>query len=597
MTQELTDQASYPPRLAKTNIGAGVMGVPVKVRLKVLLQGCYNITDSQMHTLLEDNNYIPLISPYCEDPRTVSAIPDNITDWVLVQLSTSPDAAPMVSRSAFLRKDGYIIADDGITTILINAAPGSYYVFVVHRNHLTVMTSSAISLVSETATLYDFTTSSSKCYGVGGLVEIESGVWGMWAGDVNHDGRITTQDFTIWFEADRAGLSFYIRADINLDGSVDLSDYALWLGNSKQGATSPIQRTGDAALICASPDSLDYQIVATDSSADKMLSIANLGTTDLQITSMNTTDPDFTITGGTSFIIAPGGYQEVVVRFSPSSSKYYNNKLQIYNNSAESPIEIKLKGLGDGTGTHWVLITGGTFTMGDIWGDGESWELPTHQVSVNTFYLSRYEITNSQYANFLNAYGSETVKSGDYAGKLMVSEHDMGMKKSGSLWYPATGYENCPAIFVTWYGAHEYCRHYGFLLPSEAEWEYAARDGGQSYKWAGTSDDQELPAYAWYTVVLGSSSGTHSVGSKLPNGLGLYDMTGNVWEACQDRWHDTYSGAPTDGSAWEEGDATRRVFRGGCWGDKAHECRTPVRLNGYTGSLSNDMGFRPVFLP
>ena len=103
-----------------------------------------------------------------------------------------------------------------------------------------------------------------------------------------------------------------------------------------------------------------------------------------------------------------------------------------------------------------------------------------------------------------------------------------------------------------------------YRLPSEAEWEYACRAGTQTRYYFG-DDESRLGEYAWYKD--NSKGKTHPVGEKEPNQFGLYDIYGNVWEWCSDRWHDNYNGAPTDGSSWETGTGDRRILRGGAWFD------------------------------
>ncbi len=362
------DQSSLP-RLKSDANDAALQGLPVKVKVKIFLQGCYDTNTSQMTTLLNTGSYLPLTSPYCEDRRSVSAIPNNVTDWVLVQLHNSADSAPVVSHSAFLRHDGYIVADDGTTNILVAVPPGNYYVAVVHRNHTTVMTTSAIALSSDSSVLYDFTANAEKCYGANGLAELEPGVFGMWAGDINHDGKVTTRDYTIWFESYRVGLSGYQSSDVNQDGLVKNQDYLVWLENAQKGVTSPIRRVGDIPLICIPLDSIDFGIAYAGSSADRILTISNIGTATLSVSSMNTTNSAFSIIDITNFDIPAGANQEIKLRFSPTSSIGYSASLFIYSNSDVGVDELFLKGLASEIGTV-TDIDGNvykTVKIGDQW--------------------------------------------------------------------------------------------------------------------------------------------------------------------------------------------------------------------------------------
>jgi hypothetical protein len=112
---------------------------------------------------------IPTTSPYSENIRTVDAIPNDIVDWVLVELRTTPNGDAVASRSALLHKDGGIVADDGITNeIKLDAPDGDYFIVVKHRNHLAIMSANKISINSTSSTLYDFTTGSDKYYGNSG---------------------------------------------------------------------------------------------------------------------------------------------------------------------------------------------------------------------------------------------------------------------------------------------------------------------------------------------------------------------------------------------------------------------------------------------
>ncbi len=186
-----------------------------------------------------------------------------------------------------------------------------------------------------------------------------------------------------------------------------------------------------------------------------------------------------------------------------------------------------------------VFVKGGTFQMGqpdpDIGGDGYSDdEQPVHEVTVSDFYIGKYEVTNAQYCKFLNEKGNQ-----EEGGRLWLASHYEGylIEKQGQQYAPKAGYQNHPVVYVTWYGARAYCEWAGGRLPTEAEWEYACRGGihsaGYQYSGSNTIDD-----VAWY--YSNSRSRAHIVGSKQPNELGLYDMSGNVWEWCADWYGEDY---------------------------------------------------------
>ncbi len=129
-----------------------------------------------------------------------------------------------------------------------------------------------------------------------------------------------------------------------------------------------------------------------------------------------------------------------------------------------------------------------------------------------------------------------------------------------------------------------------YFLPSEVQWEYAARGGplSKGFEYAGSNKLKEV---GWYD--LNSHRETQPVGLKMPNELGLHDMSGNVWEWCADTWHDNYEGAPTDGSVWIDGGGkARRVVRGGSWFNSDDNCRCAIRDRYSSDSRSGDVGFR-----
>ncbi len=244
-----------------------------------------------------------------------------------------------------------------------------------------------------------------------------------------------------------------------------------------------------------------------------------------------------------------------------------------------------------------IKVAGGSFMMGDNQSPDKR-QKPEHLVTVPTFYMAQYTVTNAQYAVFLNEYGSSTVKTGEYAGEEMVNEYRWGVQKEENAWRPALGYEQHPIVEVSWYGAVTYCQWLSektgqkYRLPSEAEWEYAARGGKHSlgFPYAGS---HRLAEVAWYDE--NSYGETHPVGLKAPNELGLHDMSGNVREWCADHWHRNYNNAPKDGSAWiKGGDTSRRVLRGGSWVYYTRDCRSSYRYLNYPNDRYSNYGFRLV---
>jgi len=216
-----------------------------------------------------------------------------------------------------------------------------------------------------------------------------------------------------------------------------------------------------------------------------------------------------------------------------------------------------------------VSISGGSFTMGGPGGDPD--ELPAHQVTVSGFQMGKYEVTQAQW------------------------QAVMGSNPSGFQGCPS-----CPVESVSWDDVQAFIRKLNTLtgqtyrLPTEAEWEYAAGGGSSGRtKFAGTDSEGSLGGYAWYSANSGSK--THPVGQKSPNRLGLYDMSGNVWEWCSD-WYGPYpSGAQTNPRGANSGSG--RVSRGGYWGSVASLCRVAGRSRYSPGSRHDNLGFRLARTP
>ena len=208
-----------------------------------------------------------------------------------------------------------------------------------------------------------------------------------------------------------------------------------------------------------------------------------------------------------------------------------------------------------------VVIPGGSFDMGS--NDGEEDEKPVHRVTFSrAFAMGKTEVTESQWRAVM----------GDNPG-------DCG--------------DNCPVEEVSWDDAQEFIHRLNqktgqqYRLSSEAEWEYACRAGEQQ-EYCGS---ESVDSVAWTESNSGKTA--HPVGGKQANALGLYDMSGNVWEWVEDSSHDSYKGAPTDGSDWQGGGA-KRMLRGGSWDDDPKTARAANRYELEPADGMDGVGFRLV---
>ncbi len=224
-------------------------------------------------------------------------------------------------------------------------------------------------------------------------------------------------------------------------------------------------------------------------------------------------------------------------------------------------------------GMEFVEIPAGEFDMGSPSNEADryAFEGPVHHVKIsNEFYIGKYEVTQKQWRDVMG--NSPSKFKGD----------------------------DLPVERVSWNDVQEFIKKLNekeggnkYRLPTDAEWEYAARAGTTTRYSFGDDDSifgSKLGDYAWYNA--NSEDKTHIVGQKKPNPWGLYDMYGNVWEWVQDNWHGNYNGAPTDGSAWKGGDDSDRVFRGCSWNDLARSCRSAFRARYDAVGLDIKLGFR-----
>ena len=221
-----------------------------------------------------------------------------------------------------------------------------------------------------------------------------------------------------------------------------------------------------------------------------------------------------------------------------------------------------------------VWIPGGSFEMGDHFNEGNTNELPIHTVELDGFYMDMNEVTVSQFKQF--------VEQNDY-------QYD-GDWSRVAIYSPGDEY---PAVLVSWNDAVSYATWVGKRLPTEAEWEYAARGGlaGKRYPWGDEiTHDNATYGSSGFTDDIGCTP----VGSFEANGYGLFDMAGNVMEWCAD-WYGTdyYSNSPAKNPPGP-GTGSERVVRGGCWLGASITLRVAARIRNNPTNRSSIKGFRCV---
>ena len=262
--------------------------------------------------------------------------------------------------------------------------------------------------------------------------------------------------------------------------------------------------------------------------------------------------------------------------------------------------------LGNGVTMDMVRIPAESFDMGSM--DDSSWsgrypcEQPVHPVTIGSdFYMCKTEVTQAQWRAVMGSWPDSTYNPPNYP------EYDLC--------------DDYPAYYISWDDCQNFVTALNqlgqgtFRLPSEAEWEYACRAGTTTRFYFGDSDGcgtacedcaaGVLPGnrsdYMWYCGNNGSYGsadyGSKEVGQLEPNDFGLFDMHGNVWEWCQDYWHEGYTGAPVDGSAWESPTSSYRVLRGGHWHNHARFCRSAGRYYNSPVNRHDSVGVRIVRTP
>lgn len=247
-----------------------------------------------------------------------------------------------------------------------------------------------------------------------------------------------------------------------------------------------------------------------------------------------------------------------------------------------------------------IEVKGGSFKMGGIGGMVD--EVPSHLVTLNSFSIGKFPVKNIEFTLFLNSTKIEEITKIIALDKeaTLTSIESQIIKKNGKF-ICQSGKENNPVVYVSWFGAKEYCKWISFLtnetyrLPYEAEWEYAAKGGRESekYKFSGGKNIEDV---AWYEK--NNLGEPNECGQKQPNELGIYDMSGNIWEWCED-WYDEkyYQYCHKQGIVKNPKGSVNGTFknlRGGAWNDKEFDCRINSR-GAHTPSKREDYyGFRIV---
>ena len=280
-----------------------------------------------------------------------------------------------------------------------------------------------------------------------------------------------------------------------------------------------------------------------------------------------------------------------------------------------------------------VCVEGGTFLMGDVLADGDRAmlaEMPVHEVEVGNFLLSPYEVTVGEFRKFVEETGYKTRAETDGQGKATKEMIEKGWTKYPNFkahWFKQT--DRHPAVWIAWEDAIVYCNWLskqhgiaaaydestgqlldkdgkvttdvrqveGFRLPTEAEWEFAARERGKKVRFGNgkniaTADEINFDARKdekKYTVKGEYLEATTPVGSFAPNALGLYDMSGNAWEWCSDTGVDYLDKKVTNPYAINK---TGHMARGGNWDSDAAGCRVTTRINWWLNSMCAATGFR-----
>jgi len=275
--------------------------------------------------------------------------------------------------------------------------------------------------------------------------------------------------------------------------------------------------------------------------------------------------------------------------FTYDSVGVYTVSLTVSDTTNEDT-EVKVDYINVTVSSEMIFVQGSTFDMGDHYFEGFGDELPVHSVFLDSYYISNYEVTQAEYEAVVG------INPSYFVG------YDLPVEQVS--WYDAVTFCNLKSQqegLTECYDLNDWSCDFGvngYRLPTEAEWEYAARGGvnwTDDYRYSGCHDSSVIPDYAW--ILSNSSDQTHTVGAKLPNQLEIYDMSGNVREWCNDWYNsDYYSSSPSSNPHGPNSDDSR-VLRGGSWEQYDSECRVAFREHLLPDIGSAAIGFRILRSP
>ncbi|MCT4619886.1 MAG: formylglycine-generating enzyme family protein, partial [Marinisporobacter sp.] len=300
----------------------------------------------------------------------------------------------------------------------------------------------------------------------------------------------------------------------------------------------------------------------------------------------------------TNIVRINNGYSKYKIRITKEG---YDDFLYTYSSDSikkhiGNPLEILLKNNVTLPAIEYIEVEGGEFLMGSE--NGEENEKPIHTVTVNSFLISKYEITQAQFIHFLNeikcnSNGYYNDNEYGFIQYIDMADEDCAVGYGANHFYfkgsSMVPSADCSANEITWFGANAYCKWVGGRLPYEAEWEFAARGGnkGNGFTFSGSDNYDDV---AWN--ILNDNGQIHPVGQKQANELGIYDMSGNVYEWCFDWLGDYISEKQNNPKGPTSG--YKRIRRGGGWNSDFIYCRSAFRSFHYPDGSNNDDGIRVV---